>query len=102
MDRAGYVHTNLAFVATGIWGVYEVRKRSAGTAAEALAWWVAAIGIGSAIFHTFANTLTIWAYVMPIAGFTLAYTIFTLRRFVGMFWGRTLAVFFDFYAVAGP
>jgi hypothetical protein len=41
--------TNLAFVAAGIWGVYEVRKRSTGTAAEALAWWVVAIGVGSAI-----------------------------------------------------
>jgi Ceramidase len=95
------VLTNLAFVAAGIWGVCEVRKRSAGTAAEALAWWVVAIGIGSAIFHTFANRLTIWADVIPIAGFTLAYTIFTLRRFVGMSWGRTLAVLFAFYAVAG-
>ena len=91
--------TNLIFIAAGIWGVFEVRKRSAGTVAEVLGWWVVAIGIGSAIFHTFANKLTIWADIIPIARFTLAYTIFNLRRFIGMPWDKTLAIFVAFYAI---
>lgn len=93
--------TNLAFIAAGLWGIWEVRRRKAGTFAEVLAWWVVAIGIGSTLFHTFATRLTIWADVLPIAGFTLAYTLFNLRRFLGMEWAKAIAVFVVFYAVAG-
>lgn len=93
--------TNLAFVAAGLWGVNQVRKYQAGGFAEVLAWWVVAIGVGSGLFHTFANRLTIWADVLPIAGFTLAYTILNLRRFLGLGWAKTLVIFFAFYAIAG-
>ncbi|MEI5681904.1 MULTISPECIES: ceramidase domain-containing protein [unclassified Mesorhizobium] len=93
--------TNLAFVAAGLWGVREVRRRGTGTFAEVLAWWAVAIGIGSALFHTFANRLTIWADVLPIAGFTLAYTLLNLRRFLGFGWPKSIAIFVGFYAVVG-
>ena len=93
--------TNLAFLAAGLWGVREVRRYGTGTFAEVLAWWVVAIGIGSMLFHTFAIRATIWADVLPIAGFTLAYTLFTLRRFLGMEWGKAIAILVAFYAVAG-
>lgn len=93
--------TNLTFIAAGLWGVWQVRRHKAGTFAEVLAWWVVAIGIGSALFHTFATKLTIWADVLPIAGFTLAYTLFNLRRFLGMEWGKAILVFVAFYVVAG-
>lgn len=93
--------TNLAFLAAGLWGVREVRRRGTGTFAEVLAWWVVAIGIGSTLFHTLAVRATIWADVLPIAGLTLAYTLFNLRRFLGMEWSRAVPVFFAFYAVAG-
>ena len=93
--------TNLVFVAAGLWGVYEVRRNAAGTFAEVLAWWVVAIGIGSAIFHTFATSLTIWFDILPIAGFTLVYTLFNLRRFAGMPWGKAIIVFVAFYAAVG-
>jgi hypothetical protein len=93
--------TNLAFLVAGLWGVREVRRCGTGIFAEMLAWWVVAIGIGSALFHTFANHATVWADVLPIAGFTLAYTLFNLRRFLGMKWGKAIATFFAFYAVTG-
>lgn len=93
--------SNLAFFAAGLWGVWQVRKRGAGIFAEVLAWWVVAIGVGSSLFHTFANRGTVWADVLPIAGFTLAYTLFNLRRFLGMKWGKAIAIFVAFYAVAG-
>lgn len=93
--------TNLAFVAAGLWGVREVRRRRTGGFAEVLAWWVVAIGIGSTLFHTFANHMTIWADILPIAGFTLAYTIFNLRRFLGFGWGKATVIFVAFYVVAG-
>lgn len=93
--------TNLAFIAAGLWGVREVRRCKAGTFAEVLAWWVVAIGIGSTLFHTFANKVTIWADILPIAGFTLAYTLFNLRRLLGMGWGKAIVAVVVFYVVAG-
>ncbi|WP_217574411.1 ceramidase domain-containing protein [Mesorhizobium sp. GbtcB19] len=93
--------TNLAFIAAGLWGVWQVRRHKTGTFAEVLAWWVVAIGIGSTVFHIFASKGTIWADILPIAGFTLAYTLFNLRRFLGMSWGKAILVFVAFYAVSG-
>ena len=93
--------TNLAFVAAGLWGVTAVRRQDAGAFAELLAWWVVAIGIGSFLFHTFATRLTMWADILPIAGFTLVYTLFSLRRFLGFPWAKSLAIFLAFYVVAG-
>lgn len=93
--------TNVAFIAAGLWGVWQVRRHKTGAFAEVLAWWVVAIGIGSTLFHTFASKGTIWADILPIAGFTLAYTLFNLRRFLGMDWGKAILVFVAFYAVAG-
>lgn len=93
--------TNLAFIAAGIWGLSQVRRYDTGRAATVMCWWVIAIGIGSTLFHTFANHLTIWADIIPIASFTLAASLFALRRFARLDWGRALAFFFAFYAAAG-
>ncbi|MER9635811.1 ceramidase domain-containing protein [Mesorhizobium sp. M0228] len=93
--------SNLAFFAAGLWGVWQVGKRGTGAFAEVLAWWVVAIGVGSSLFHTFATRGMILADVLPIAGFTLAYTLFNLRRFLGMKWGKAIVIFVAFYAVAG-
>jgi hypothetical protein len=35
--------TNLAFIAAGLWGVWQVRRYRTGAFAEVLAWWVVAI-----------------------------------------------------------
>lgn len=93
--------TNLAFIAAGVWGLREVRRHRAGGFAELLAWWAIAIGVGSGLFHTFANGLTRWADILPIAGFTLALTLFNLRRFMGFGWPKSLAIFVAFYAFVG-
>lgn len=93
--------TNLAFVIAGLWGLYEARKRNSDGFVLLLCWWVVAIGVGSFLFHTFASRLTMWADILPIAGFTLAYTLFNLRRFLGFGWPKALAIFFAFYIVAG-
>ena len=41
---------------------------------------VTAFGIGSTLFHTFANTITRWLDVLPIAAFMTAYVWLYLRR----------------------
>jgi hypothetical protein len=93
--------SNLVLILAGLWGVREVSRRGTGGFALLLAWWVVAIGVGSLAFHTFANRLTIWGDIVPIAGFTLAYTLFNLRRFLRFSWRRSIAVFVVFYAAAG-
>jgi hypothetical protein len=93
--------TNLAFVAAGLWGLAQVRKHGTGLFAQVLCWWAIVIGVGSFLFHTTANSLTVWADVLPIVGFVFAYTLFNLRRFFRFSWAVTIAVFVAFYAVAG-
>lgn len=92
--------SNLAFVAAGLWGLAAARRHGADATVAVLAWWVVAIGIGSGLFHTFANRLTVWLDILPIAIFTLAYTLFAIRRYLGFAWGPAIAVFVAFYAVA--
>lgn len=93
--------TNLAFVAAGLWGLSVARRKNADGFVLLLCWWVVAIGIGSFLFHTFATRLTMWGDILPIAGFTLAYTLFNLRRYLGFSWPKALAIFVVFYAVVG-
>lgn len=45
---------------------------------------VAAVGIGSFLFHTVANRWSALADVLPIAAFILAYVFAAMRRFFGL------------------
>lgn len=93
--------TNLAFILAGLWGLRQARTRGADAIVIVLCWWVVAIGVASALFHTFANRLTMLADVIPIAIFTLAYTAFAIRRYLGFSRLATAGVFVVFYLVAG-
>ena len=93
--------TNLAFILAGIWGLAQARGNGADRVVVILCWWVVAIGIGSGLFHIFANRLTMLADIIPIAVFTLAYTAFAIRRYLGYSRIATAAVFLVFYLVAG-
>ena len=53
-------------------------------AARALALLVAVVGIGSFLFHTFANRWSLLADVIPIAIFIYAYFFLALHRFFGL------------------
>jgi hypothetical protein len=93
--------SNLAFIAAGIWGLLLAGRCGSEPWVKALAWGAVAVGIGSGLFHTVASRLTMWADILPIAIFTLAYTLFALRRLAGLGWGASIAGFVGFYAVAG-
>lgn len=93
--------TNLAFIAAGIWGLFLVRRNRTGGFAELLAWMAVLIGFGSGLFHTWANGLTVWGDIVPIALFVFTFTLFLLRRFLGFGWVMTVVVFLLFYAAAG-
>ncbi|GGD02789.1 ceramidase domain-containing protein [Aureimonas glaciei] len=66
---------------------------------------VATIGLGSFLFHTFANVWSSLADVVPIAVFIYAYFALALRRLVGLsFWLTALSTlgFFGFSFLADP
>jgi hypothetical protein len=73
--------TNIAFVvsATLVW------RRTAGLPlARAMALVLAAIGVGSFLFHTHANRLTGLMDVLPIVGFILLYIFAASRDMLGL------------------
>ncbi len=52
--------------------------------ATLLAAWIGVIGIGSFLFHTFANRWSLFADVVPIQVFILGYFFLAMRRFLGL------------------
>ena len=92
--------TNLAFLAAGLWGLSAAKRHGTGAFGRLLCWLVVLIGIGSALFHTFANRLTMLADVIPIGIFTLLYSLYCLRVFLALSWPRTVLWFVAFYGLA--
>lgn len=91
--------SNAGFVLAGIGALYLIARRpradgppgmsphaitAAGLWPEvALSSWLIVIGIGSFIFHTFANPTASIADVVPIVTFMLAYSAYATNRFFG-------------------
>lgn len=90
--------TNLAFVLAAAllardWlAVYRDRP-AAGWDRLLLIGLVAAIGIGSGLFHTFARRWAELADVLPIAAFISVYLLVFLKRLAGLGWAATGAWF---------
>lgn len=77
--------TNLAFLVAALVGFRLWRRSGRGDAASLfLVVLVAVIGIGSFLFHSFANRWSSLADVVPIAVFIYAYFGLALVRFVGL------------------
>lgn len=81
--------SNAAFVLVGLLALHRARAGGADTWTRALCLWVVAIGIGSFLFHTFANRWSALADVLPIWSFVAAYVVFTLRRLFALGWPAT-------------
>ncbi|MEH3146762.1 MAG: hypothetical protein PGN34_15755 [Methylobacterium frigidaeris] len=75
--------SNLAFLLVAVLLWWEGRGRR-DAAAAALAGLVAVIGIGSALFHTFAVRWSMLADVIPIAVFIYAAFLVMVRRVLGL------------------
>ena len=74
----------------------EAREREHRGFAIVLALLVAAIGIGSFLFHTFATRWARLADVAPIGLFMVAYLVFALRAFLGWGWPAVAAALVAF------
>lgn len=94
--------SNLAFFLVAVFAArsyFRLPPSQRGRAEAALISLVAAIGIGSALFHTFATRLAMAADVIPITAFMLGYAVFALRRFLG-FTALQVALALAFAAIA--
>lgn len=81
--------SNLSFIAAALWGGFVAR--SAGNRsfdAWLLIWMAGLIGIGSGLFHTFAQAWAELADTIPIWSFVAAFVLVALHRFAGLAWGR--------------
>ena len=77
--------SNLSFIATAVWAGMEATKRRVLDAALAVSIGLAAlIGIGSFLFHTFANVWSGLADVIPIWTFVIWFVGLSLVRFGGL------------------
>jgi hypothetical protein len=64
-----------------------VQWRKAGARDRAALWLIlvaTAVGIGSFLFHTFANRWSLLADVLPIAVFIYSYFLIAMRRYLGL------------------
>lgn len=96
--------TNLAFVIAAAWAWRRLRGQEA-PLARLMAGVLAAIGVGSALFHTFATPWAALADTVPIGLFILVYIYAANRDFWGL--GRwpalgLTALFLPYAAVAAP
>ncbi|KZL25815.1 ceramidase domain-containing protein [Pseudovibrio sp. Ad37] len=83
--------SNLSFIVAALIALYLVRKRGNPSIAElVLIALAAAIGVGSFLFHTFANTWSELADVVPIWSFVAFYIITVIYRATGKNLFRTL------------
>ncbi|MFC0220528.1 ceramidase domain-containing protein [Pseudochelatococcus lubricantis] len=81
--------SNAAFVLAGLVALHRARSDGADIWIRILCLWVAAIGVGSFLFHTFANRWSALADVLPIWSFVAVYVVFTLRRTFALGWPAT-------------
>jgi hypothetical protein len=77
--------SNAAFlIAAGAAALLLRRQRRADAAAVWLIAVAALVGVGSFLFHTFANRWSLLADVLPIAVFIYGYFLLSMRRYLGL------------------
>lgn len=76
--------SNAGFVLAAIWAWHRRRRRGSGDTAEAvLILSAGSIGVGSFLFHTFANRWSELADIVPIWSFVALYVLLIIHRFTG-------------------
>jgi hypothetical protein len=91
--------SNAAFILAALWAF--VLWRRAGSRDSPVLFLIGittAVGIGSFLFHTFANRWSLLADVLPIAVFIYSYFLISMRRYVGLSAGAAVAATIAFAA----
>ena len=84
--------SNLSFIAAALWAAVEARKRGADGVIWLLTAMAALVGVGSFLFHTFANTWSEYADTIPIWSFVAAFVFVAMQRIGGMKPGKVGAI----------
>lgn len=81
--------SNLSFIIAA-WMLYRAYKKQGlyDLPVTSLILMVFTVGVGSSLFHTFANKLTMLADVIPIMVFVLTYLFFALIKLLGLSRGK--------------
>lgn len=83
--------SNLAFVAAGLWALRQALQISPRRPMLLfLSIMIIVVGIGSFLFHTFADNRTHLADLIPIFIFASSYLFYSLRHFLG--WSKTQSI----------
>jgi hypothetical protein len=95
--------SNLGFIAVAI-AILVVQRRSGrrDLFVTLLALLVLAIGVGSFLFHTFANRWSVLADVIPITLFIYFYLALALRRFLALGWLAAILMLLVFFGLTFP
>ena len=93
--------SNIAFLVAALvsWRGLGPWRRGNDPGGVALIVLMAAIGVGSGLFHTYANAAAQWADLLPILLFQLVFLGLYLRRHLGMALGATLLWLAGFLAL---
>lgn len=84
--------SNLSFIAAALWAAVAARRRGADGVVWALIVMAGLIGVGSFLFHTFANTWSEYADTIPIWGFVACFVFVAMARIGGVKPGRIGAI----------
>lgn len=85
--------SNISFILAALWAAYEIRKRPGQPmVVKVLTVLCFLIGIGSFLFHTFANLWSEMADVIPIWTFVAVYIVASVRIIGGVAPGKILRI----------
>lgn len=73
--------SNLGFIIAGSLILKKIHSKENSTDVRVLAWLSISVGIGSALFHSFANRVTMWLDILPIGVFIAAFLFNYMRAF---------------------
>lgn len=76
--------SNLGFILVGLWGIWQWRKNPAQRKALFFSLLIMVVGVGSFLFHTFADNRTHLADLIPIFVFCSCYLFYSFRHLLGM------------------
>ncbi len=93
--------TNIAFIIAALVGFIVAKKyNNLGFINGLLIFLAATIGVGSFLFHTYANKWSEYADIIPIALLAVIYIAFSVRRFFNKSWFGVGVVALGFFGVS--
>jgi hypothetical protein len=101
-EPLNFVSNGAFLLAAGLLLAHLMRRRSRDGPAIGFAVLIGIIGIGSGLFHLFANRWSLMADVLPIQAFILGYFFLAMCRFLFLGWVAAGAATLAFFLVSPP